>query len=176
MARVYLGLGSNLGAREALIRKACAHLERCGARLIALSPLYETEPWGLVEQPRFLNAACIVDAPWPPLAMLRRLKGIERALGRTPGPRYGPRLIDLDILLYDRLHLVTEDLVLPHPGLLSRATALVPLADIARDLVHPVTGRTIGEHLAALGRLEGIAPYPPGLPARAGATGSGEPA
>jgi 2-amino-4-hydroxy-6-hydroxymethyldihydropteridine diphosphokinase len=164
MARVYVGLGSNLGEREAAIREACAWLERCGARLLALSPLYETEPWGLVDQPRFLNAACLVDAPWPPLGMLRRLKGIEVAMGRIHTVRYGPRIIDLDLLLYDRVQLETEALVVPHPGMLERATVLVPLADIARETLHPATGRSIGEHLMGLGPLTGIAPYPPGLP------------
>ncbi len=164
MAHVYLGLGSNLGCREGAIREACARLERSGARLIALSPLYETEPWGVLEQPRFLNAACAVEVAWPPLATLRRLKQLEREMGRIPGARYGPRVIDLDILLYDQVQIATDELTVPHPGMLERATVLVPLADIAHQIKHPVTGRTIQEHLRALGAIGGLAPYPPGLP------------
>lgn len=166
MARIYLGLGSNLGDRASAIREACERLVCCGAKLVALSPLYETEPWGIVDQPRFLNAACAVDAPWPPLATLAMVQRIEADMGRVHTIRYGPRIIDLDILLYDRVQIATPDLNVPHAGLLSRATALAPLADIAADALHPATGRTIGEHLRALGELAGMAPYPPGLPAR----------
>lgn len=164
MARVYLGLGANLGERAAAIGEACARLERCGARVLALSPIYETEPWGIVEQPRFLNAACLIEVAWAPLATLQRLKWIEREMGRAPGVRFGPRVIDLDLLLYEGVQMATNRLVIPHPGMLERATVLVPLADIAPNLMHPATGRTIGEHLAGLGTLAGIAPYPPGLP------------
>ncbi len=162
MARVYVGLGSNLGRRAEAIREASDRMEDAGAMLVALSPLYETEPWGLVEQPRFINAACALDVPWPPLMTLTILKGIERAMGRVSGARYGPRIIDLDILLFDRVHLVTDRLTIPHPGMLDRATVLVPLADIAADVVHPMTGRTIGDHLGDLGEISGVAPYPPG--------------
>ncbi len=164
MARVYVGLGSNLGRRAEAIQEACERMVARGATLVALSPLYETEPWGLVNQPRFINAACAVEVPWPPLETLHILKRIEREMGRAPAARYGPRIIDLDILLFDRIHLVTDRLTIPHPGMLDRATVLLPLADIAADLVHPVTGRNIREHLQALGEITGIAPYPPGLP------------
>jgi 2-amino-4-hydroxy-6-hydroxymethyldihydropteridine diphosphokinase len=164
MARVYVGLGGNLGRRVEAIHEACERMVARGAALVTLSPLYETEPWGLVDQPRFINAACAVDVPWAPLKTLQILKGIEREIGRAPAARYGPRVIDLDILLFDRVHLVTHRLTIPHPGMLERATVLVPLADIATDLVHPVTRRTIGAHLRDLGEITGIAPYPPGLP------------
>jgi len=163
MPRAYLGLGSNLGERVKAIHQACEHLERLGARVIALSPLYETEPWGIIDQPLFINAACAIEVPWSPLTLLHTLKSIERAMGRVPGPRYGPRPIDLDILLFDEQQIATPELVIPHPGMLERATVLVPLADIAPDIMHPLTGKTILEHLQMLGPIQGIAPYPPGL-------------
>jgi len=159
---VYLGLGSNLGDRAEAIAHAIARLGALG-RVTAQAPLYETEPWGLLAQPRFLNSACALETALPPLCLLDRLKAIERELGRTPGIRNGPRRIDLDILLYGELQLALPRLTVPHAGLLQRATALVPLADIAPDLVPPGSGQTVAAHLEALQPISGIAFYPPGL-------------
>ncbi len=157
-------MGSNLGRREANILRALEAMERRGLKVCAVSPLYETEPWGVVAQPRFLNAACAIETDQAPQALLEILKHIESELGRVPTIRNGPRVIDLDILLYDDLCLTTPRLTIPHPGLLRRATALVPLADIAPGMRHPCSGRTIAEHLARLGPTPDVAPYPPGLP------------
>lgn len=163
MIRVYLGLGANLGDRCGQIGRAVELLAASIGDVVSLSPLYETEPWGLLEQPRFLNAACALDTLLLPHALLDALKRIERELGRVPTARNGPRTIDLDILLYGELRLDTPRLQVPHPGLAERLSVLVPLADIAPQLVLPATGLSIVELLARLGSRVGIAPYPPGL-------------
>jgi 2-amino-4-hydroxy-6-hydroxymethyldihydropteridine diphosphokinase len=160
----YLGLGSNLGDREGYLREAVRLLTARGARVNHLSPLYETEPWGVTDQPRFLNACCQIITGWGPLALLGLLKRIEWELGRVPSIRYGPRILDLDILFYDDRQIVTPHLEIPHPGAIERATVLVPLADIAPHLRHPTTGRTVLEHLRDLGPTPDVAPFPPGLP------------
>jgi 2-amino-4-hydroxy-6-hydroxymethyldihydropteridine diphosphokinase len=163
MVRVYLGLGANLGDRAENIARALEALEKKGLEICSLSGLYETEPWGVKEQPRFLNAACAVETDLAPHALLDLLKTTEKELGRVPTIRYGPRTIDLDILLYDELRIATPRLTIPHPGMLERASVLAPLADIAPALRHPVTGLTIAEHLGRLGHTSGVASYPPGL-------------
>lgn len=163
MALAYVGLGANLGDRAGNIGAALRAMAPRGLRVTAVSPLYETEPWGVLDQPRFLNAACAIETDLDPLALLDALKAIEQELGRETTVRYGPRPIDLDILLYDDLRLDTPRLTIPHAGLIERATALVPVADIAPALRHPATGRTIAEHVADLGEIEGLALYPPGL-------------
>lgn len=165
MARVYLGLGANLGDRQANIKRALALLDEKNVHVCQVSPLYETEPWGLREQPRFLNAACRVETYYVPHVLLDLLKCLEKRMGRVDTGRYGPRPIDLDILLYDNIRFDTPNLTVPHPDMLARATVLVPLADIAPHERHPRTGLTILEHLERLGAISGIAPYPPGLEA-----------
>jgi 2-amino-4-hydroxy-6-hydroxymethyldihydropteridine diphosphokinase len=161
--RAWLGLGGNLGDREANLRAALEILSGSGCLVAVTSPLYETEPWGVEDQPRFLNAACGVDTRRPPHALLDLIKGIEWRLGRRPTVRHGPRTVDLDILLYCDLCIDTPRLVIPHPGMLERASVLIPLADIAGDIRHPVTGRTIADHRADLGHRSDVAPFPPGL-------------
>jgi len=169
MTRIYLGIGSNLGDRAETI---CAALRLLAARvgeIIAVSSLYETEPWGVTDQPRFLNAACALETALEPQELLATLKGIEVALGRAPTVRNGPRVLDLDILLYGDLLLDTPELTIPHAGMLARSTVLVPLAEIAPMTRHPLTARTVREHLADLGPTPDVAPYPPGLPPKASA-------
>lgn len=166
MAQVLIGLGANLGDRAANFYAATRELLARGCDLIALSPLYETEPWGVTDQPRFLNAVCQVRTDLSPPALLDTLKEIERSLGRQETMHHGPRPIDLDILLYDNLILDTPRLTIPHRGMVDRSTVLVPLADLTPNLCHPITGRTVEEHLADLGSTPDVAPYPPGLPAK----------
>lgn len=144
MPRAYVGLGGNLGDRVALLRAALARLAEHG-RIVAASALYETAPWGNVAQPSFLNAACALETAERPEELLASLLEIERGLGRDRASeeRWGPRLIDLDLLLYDEVVERTASLTLPHPHLHERAFALLPLAEIASDAVHPVLRRTV---------------------------------
>lgn len=140
-----IGLGSNVGDRLGNLQFGARHLETLVAHL-RLSTVYESEPVGVLEQPRFLNACCTGLCVLPAPDLLARLKAIERDAGRSPdGPRFGPRVLDLDILLYGREIVRTESLTVPHPRLDRRAFALVPLSEIAADWVHPVLGVTIEE-------------------------------
>jgi 2-amino-4-hydroxy-6-hydroxymethyldihydropteridine diphosphokinase len=145
MTVAYVGLGSNLGEREALIRRAA---ELIGA--VRLSELRETEPWGYEHQPRFLNAAAEIETELPPRRLLDHLLDIERRLGRERvGPKWGPRTIDLDLLLYGDETIDEPGLVVPHPRLLERRFALEPLADLAPWLKIPGNG-TVHDALAGL--------------------------
>ncbi len=136
----YLGLGSNVGRRRANLAMALGELAAARqVRLVSCSSLYETEPWGYTEQPVFLNCAAAVDTTLAPAGLLKLAQEIEERLGRRPGIRYGPRPIDIDILLYGNriIHWETPDLRIPHPRLAERAFALIPLAEIAGQVVHP---------------------------------------
>jgi 2-amino-4-hydroxy-6-hydroxymethyldihydropteridine diphosphokinase len=145
MTIAYIGLGSNLGDRERLIREAA---ELIGA--LRLSPLIETEPWGYVDQPMFLNAVAEVDTPLPARRLLDHLLDVERRLGRERvGARWGPRTIDLDLLLYGEETIDEPGLVVPHPRLMRREFVLKPLAELVPSLKIPGDG-TVQEALAGL--------------------------
>src|SRR5215471_12780140 len=143
LVTAYLGLGSNLGDRAATIESALARLDAGGAHLVARSPLYETDPVTPDPQPLFLNAAARVETVLEPGALLALCLSVEHALGRDrpPGRVQPPRTIDIDILLYDDAVVDMPGLTIPHPRLLARQFARVPLADVAEPgLRHPVTG------------------------------------
>jgi 2-amino-4-hydroxy-6-hydroxymethyldihydropteridine diphosphokinase len=159
-ATVYLGLGANVGDRLANLRTALARLQTL-ARLEEVSSLYETQPQGVSDQPLFLNAVCRVATGLEPPALLRFLKNLEWEIGRRPGGQtWGPRPIDLDILLYDDRVVDAPELKVPHPRLAERAFVLVPLAELAPELRHPLLGKTMKELLASVGEkgVKRIAP------------------
>jgi 2-amino-4-hydroxy-6-hydroxymethyldihydropteridine diphosphokinase len=142
MARAYVGLGANLGDREATLRAAVAGLGAIeGVRVAAVSSFRETDPVGYLDQPRFLNGAAAVDTTLRPRELLNALLAVERSLGRTrEGPRFGPRTIDLDLLLYGDESVDEPGLRVPHPRLQERAFALEPLAELDPGLVVPGHG------------------------------------
>ncbi len=143
---IYIGLGSNLGDRLENLDKT---IEALPPRIhkVAASLVYETDPWGYLDQPTFLNQVIEVETELLPLDLLASLKQIEHKLGRQATFRNGPRLIDLDIIVYGDWILDQDGLVIPHPRMHERAFVLKPLADLAADLCHPIYGTTIQELL-----------------------------
>jgi 2-amino-4-hydroxy-6-hydroxymethyldihydropteridine diphosphokinase len=141
MPLAYIGLGANLGDREATIRRALELLEATGVEVVAVSSLRETDPVGYEDQPRFLNGAAALRTELDPRALLEVLQGVELRLGRDrSGPRYGPRTIDLDLLLYDGETIDEPDLRVPHPRLHERRFVLEPLAELDDGLEVPGRG------------------------------------
>jgi 2-amino-4-hydroxy-6-hydroxymethyldihydropteridine diphosphokinase len=147
--QLFLGLGSNLGDRQANLRGAVEALANFMA-VEAISPLYQTAPWGMEAQPDFLNLCLVAATSLEPISLLTAVKKIETQLGRQPAARWGPRLIDIDILFYGDLVLSREGLTIPHPQLHQRAFVLAPLADLTPDLRHPQTDLTIAQMLTAV--------------------------
>lgn len=150
MARAFLSLGSNLGDRAATLDTGLRALEASGdVQILRRSSLYETAPVGKTDQPEFYNLVVEIETSLSPDALLHRCQEIERALGRIRTERWGPRTVDVDVLLYDRISVTTERLVVPHPEMLCRRFVLEPLLEIAPDAVLP-DGTPIAPHLAGV--------------------------
>jgi 2-amino-4-hydroxy-6-hydroxymethyldihydropteridine diphosphokinase len=145
MAKVHIGVGSNLGERVRNCERAIEMLAGCGVHPSKISSVYETEPWGVTGQPGFINMALEAATDLGPRELLDTLKQIESRLGRSETERWGPRIIDLDILLYEDLVLKEPGLVVPHPLMHEREFVLRPLAEVAPEAVHPVLGKRIKE-------------------------------
>jgi len=170
---VYLGLGSNLGQRDANLTRAIRLLGQPfdsaqGERVepLRVSSIYETAPWGYTEQPFFLNCVVEAETTLPPALLLQSVQVVEKAMGRKPGIRWGPRVIDVDILLYGSLTIDQPDLQIPHPRISQRAFVLIPLAELAASLIHPTLQLAIADLARRVQGQEGVTRWglPPAIP------------
>ena len=144
----YIGIGSNLGDKLSQCEKAVSEILSIDRhRLLAKSSLFKTEPVGYISQDWFVNAVLKIETDLEPTELLRKLKSIESHLGRTETFRWGPRMIDLDILFFDDIEIHTEELQIPHPRIQERQFVLIPLAEIDQNFIHPVLKKTIRELL-----------------------------
>jgi 2-amino-4-hydroxy-6-hydroxymethyldihydropteridine diphosphokinase len=150
MPRAYLSIGSNLGDRINYLKKALEKLKQNNIQIIKSSNIIETEPYGYKEQGKFLNMAVEIDSDLEPFELMKLISKIESELGRIRTKRWGPRVIDIDIIFYDSLIINEPDLKIPHPDMQNRFFALKPLQEIAPDFVHPVLKKTITELLENL--------------------------
>jgi 2-amino-4-hydroxy-6-hydroxymethyldihydropteridine diphosphokinase len=147
MPHAYILTGTNLGDRTQYLQTAASRIEQECGEMILISSVYETAAWGKTDQPKFLNQAIQINTNLDPVALLNKLLSIEAEMGRIRAEKYGPRTIDIDILLYDGLEINTPELQIPHPQLPNRKFALMPLAEIAPKLIHPVFHNSIAELL-----------------------------
>jgi len=165
-SRVFISIGSNLGERLDNCQRAVATLTAPGAGvgLVRVSPYYETEPWGRPDQGPFVNVVVEVETALAPQELLKRTREVEAALGRTRGERWGPRVIDLDIVFYGDYVMDEPGLVIPHPHAHERAFVLAPISDIAPEFVHPVLDKSVSELLRSLEDKGAVRRLVPGAP------------
>ena len=145
MPRAIIAFGSNMGNRRENIQKALEKMEHIGLNLIKTSTIIETEPYGYLDQDSFLNGACIVDTVFSPKELLYQLLAIEQELGRKREIRWGPRIIDLDIIFYEDQIIREKDLIIPHPDAHNRTFVMEPISEIAPFFVHPIYKKTVRE-------------------------------
>ncbi len=153
----YIGIGSNIGNKIEHCQKAISEILKVkGHKLSAQSSLYKTRPIGYTAQDWFINGVIKIETEMEPVELFRTLKAIESQLGRKETFRWGPRVMDLDLLFYDDIQIQTEELHVPHPHLAERQFVLIPLAEIDRNLVHPVLKKTMGEILDEMKEDQGV--------------------
>ena len=150
MNGIYIALGSNIGDREGNLKRALDMLEESSVHIIKKSKFYETKPYGVADQPDFLNDVAEFSADMQPIDLLHTMQDIERRMGRERKRHWGERNIDLDLLIYPNVIMDTPELTLPHKDMENREFVLRPMTEIAPDLVHPVLGSTMQELLNAL--------------------------
>ncbi len=154
---VFLGLGANIGNRVKALKEAERLISEIdGILVVSSASLYETEPVGIVDQPSFINSALKIKTALYPTELLGRLKEIEREMGRVDTIRWGPRIIDIDILLFGNIVINKKGLTIPHPEMAKRAFVLVPLSEIAPNVIHPVLAKSIRELVDDLGDVTDV--------------------
>lgn len=140
---IFLLLGSNQGNPADRLADAAERIGQNAGRILTRSSLYRTEAWGMQDQPEFYNQVLKVQSSWNPQRLLEKLLAIEESMGRVRVQKWGPRIIDIDLLFYHQRVIDTPDLQVPHPGIPQRKFTLLPLSEIAPDFVHPVSGKSI---------------------------------
>lgn len=150
MNTLYLGLGANIGEKEENIKKALILIDESIGEIEVVSSLFQTKPVGFDDQPDFINGVCKVNSELEPLVILEKIETIMKDMGRIRTFKDGPRVIDIDILLFGDEIIEGESLTIPHPRMLERLFVLEPLNEIAGEIVHPITHKTIAEHYQEL--------------------------